>query len=315
MKPIRIGLVGLGKIARDQHIPTIASSPAFELAACVSRGNAQPGVPVFSDVGQMLRSAALDAVAIATPPAPRHGIARACIDAGVDVLLEKPPCSTLGEAQDLARRAGQAGQVLFAAWHSQFNEAVERAAAITRSEGLASLVIEWLEDAGKWHPGQQWPWEPGGFGVFDAGMNALSIVSRLSVDALLVESAMLTLHEAGQQAVAAEVTFRAPEGPFMGRFDWRHRGEERWSIEARTQAGTQVSLRGGGAELRIGGRLIVSRSNEYEGVYTEFARLIAARESRMDLEPLRVVADILLKGNRKIPFATEPASWRSVSQA
>lgn len=307
MTPIRIGLVGIGKIARDQHIPAIANSPAFTLVACVSRSHADAGVPTFGDTHEMLRSVELDAVVIATPPAPRHAIARACIDAGVDVLLEKPPCSTLGEAQDLALRADQAGRVIFAAWHSQFNEAVDLAAGVARSEGLASLTIEWLEDAEKWHPGQQWIWEPGGFGVFDAGMNALSIASRLSVAPLLVESATLTMHESGQQAVAADVTFRgeAGSGPLTGRFDWRHRGEERWIIEARTRAGTLLSLRNGGAELLIGDRLIINRSHEYEAVYAEFARLIAARESRMDLEPLRLVADILLKGRRKIPLAAE----------
>lgn len=307
MTPIRIGLVGLGKIARDQHIPVIAGNAAFTLVACVSRSPADVSVPTFSDVGEMLRSVDLDAVVIATPPAPRHGIARDCINAGVDVLLEKPPCSTIGEAQDLARYAKQAGRVIFAAWHSQFNEAVEVAAGIIRSEGLASLAIEWLEDAEKWHPGQRWIWEAGGFGVFDAGMNALSIVSRLSVEPFLIESASLMMHEGGQQPVSADVTFRASgsSGPLAGRFDWGHRGEERWTIEARTRAGTVLSLRGGGAELRIGDRLIASRSNEYEAVYAEFARLIASRESRMDIEPLRLVADILLKGHRKTPLAAE----------
>ncbi len=307
MMPIRIGLVGLGKIARDQHIPTIANSPAFTLVACVSRSHADIGVPTFSDVDEMLRAVDLDAVVIATPPAPRHAIARDCIDAGVDVLLEKPPCSTIGEAHDLARYAQQVGRVIFAAWHSQFNEAVEVAAGIIRSEGLASLAIEWLEDAENWHPGQRWIWEAGGFGVFDAGMNALSIVSRLSAEPFLIESATLTIHEGGQQPVAADVIFRAvgSSGPLAGRFDWRHRGEERWTIEARTRTGTALSLRGGGAELRIGDRPIVNRSNEYEAVYAEFARLLTARESRMDTEPLRLVADILLKGRRDIPFGAE----------
>ena len=126
-------------------------------------------------------------------------------------------------------------------------------------------------------------------------------------DPLLIEGATLTMHESGQQAVAADVTFRGAEGPgsFTGRFDWRHRGEERWTIEARTRAGTLLSLNGGGAELWIGNRLIVNRSDEYAAVYAEFARLIAFRESRMDLEPLRLVADILLKGQRKIPLAAE----------
>jgi D-galactose 1-dehydrogenase len=37
--------------------------------------------------------------------------------------------------------------------------------------------VEWKEDVRQWHPGQQWIWQPGGLGVFDPGINALSIVT------------------------------------------------------------------------------------------------------------------------------------------
>ena len=42
----RIAIIGVGKIAQDQHLPVIAKNPRFELAALVSqRGVSQPGVP------------------------------------------------------------------------------------------------------------------------------------------------------------------------------------------------------------------------------------------------------------------------------
>ena len=37
----------------------------------------------------------------------------------------------------------------------------------------------WKEDVRQWHPGQTWIWEAGGFGVFDPGINALSILTTL----------------------------------------------------------------------------------------------------------------------------------------
>src|SRR5687768_16204840 len=103
----RIGIVGFGKIAQDQHLPVIAASPAFELAGVVSpRTPAPGGVPGFSDVGAMLAALPdLDAVAICTPPLPRHAIARDCLRAGKHVLLEKPPTATLSELADLERLA------------------------------------------------------------------------------------------------------------------------------------------------------------------------------------------------------------------
>ena len=44
---------------------------------------------------------------------------------------------------------------------------------------IAEMQVRWQEDVHKWHPGQQWIWQPGGFGVFDPGINALSIATRV----------------------------------------------------------------------------------------------------------------------------------------
>jgi D-galactose 1-dehydrogenase len=56
---------------------------------------------------------------------------------------------------------------------------------------LTGLHIDWKEDAEKYHPGQTWIWDIGGFGVFDAGVNGLSILSRLFGAALFVRGADL----------------------------------------------------------------------------------------------------------------------------
>ena len=56
MSKIRIGLVGLGKIARDQHLPVIDQSKDFELAAIASHDGALAGVPCFSSLDALLRA-------------------------------------------------------------------------------------------------------------------------------------------------------------------------------------------------------------------------------------------------------------------
>ena len=102
MKPIRIAIIGFGKIAADQHVPAILANPRLELAATSSRSGAGPK-PVFTDWRELIRSVeGLEAVAITTPPKPRYAIARACLEAGLHVLLEKPPTATLSEISDLA---------------------------------------------------------------------------------------------------------------------------------------------------------------------------------------------------------------------
>ncbi len=104
--PIRIAIVGYGKIAKDQHVPSIAADPRVVLAAVVSpRAPADAGVPVFPSTEAMLEAMAgeLDAVAVCTPPTVRLAIAQAAFAAGLDVLLEKPPAATLGEIEEIER--------------------------------------------------------------------------------------------------------------------------------------------------------------------------------------------------------------------
>jgi len=297
----RIGIIGYGKIAEDQHIPSITGNPDFTLAAIASR-HAHPdlGVPVFHDAQEMLRSTELDAVAICTPPGPRHAITRFCLEAGLHVMMEKPPCLTLGKIGDLAQREA-GGRSLFATWHSRFNDTVERAAAITRAEGIATMDIQWLEDVDKWHPGQEWIWERGGFGVFDPGINALSIATLLCPAPLLVRKSDLRMEKRGHQPEGVVLQFATGgvEHGIGARFEWRYRGTEQWTIDLTTKAGTRIALSRGGAVLRVDdGPEQHASSGEYPGLYARFAELIAAGESEVDVEPLRIVADALLAGEK-----------------
>ncbi|MEA3066064.1 MAG: D-galactose 1-dehydrogenase, partial [Sphingomonadales bacterium] len=72
--PIRIAIVGYGKIAKDQHVPSIAADPRFELAAVVSpRAACAEEAPLFPTTEAMLEAMGgeLDAVAVCTPPTVR----------------------------------------------------------------------------------------------------------------------------------------------------------------------------------------------------------------------------------------------------
>src|SRR5262245_35028653 len=88
----KIAVVGIGKISQDQHLPVIDKSRDFELAACVStRGLGHRGVPVFRTPAEFYRAMPdVGLVSICTPPGVRHAYVREAIDAGKDVLLEKP---------------------------------------------------------------------------------------------------------------------------------------------------------------------------------------------------------------------------------
>jgi D-galactose 1-dehydrogenase len=175
-----VALIGLGKIARDQHLPAMAADPRFELVAVVSRHAEQPGLPSFHTLDELLASGvAFDAVALCTPPQVRHGLARQALEAGKHVMLEKPPGATLSEVEDLRQVADAQGVTLQATWHSRYAPAVAPARAWLAGKTITAARINWREDVRVWHPGQDWIWEPGGLGVFDPGINALSIATAV----------------------------------------------------------------------------------------------------------------------------------------
>lgn len=303
MKPLRLAIIGYGKIAEDEHVPAIAGNERFELAATVGskapRGGAIPG---FDRHPEMLEAVAdLDAVAICTPPAARYEIACACIARGLHVLLEKPPATTLSEIEDLACVAEGRQTTLFATWHAQYNPAVERAAEALAGKRIARMRIDWRESVRKWHPGQTWIWEVGGFGVFDPGINALSIAAKIFPGALFVREAELSVPENLQMPIAAAIRFSSPvaDGELTADFDWREEKDEIWTIEVETTDGLSLRLSGGGAKLEIeGGETVEAPRDEYPRIYARFADLIDERRSLVDVAPLRLVADAFLVGRR-----------------
>ena len=298
MKPIAIAIIGYGKIAEDQHVPAIQGNDRFELVATSSRSG-QGVARTFTDWRALIREVeGLQAVAITTPPGPRYEIARECLLAGLHCLLEKPPTAGLAEIADLACLAEAQQRSLFTTWHAQHHSTVEAAAKALAGKRIASMDIHWHEDVHKWHPGQRWIWEPGGFGVFDPGINALSIATRILPEPLFVREATLLVPANKQAPIAASLAFTEPG--FAAEMDWRHAEGEAWTIRIATGDGTMVELREGGARLLVGGlERAIEQRGEYPALYDHFAGLIAARRSDVDRGPLRIVADAFLVARRE----------------
>ena len=124
---IRLGLVGVGKIAHDQHIPAIAASPDYELVCTASRSGSVEGVPAYGSIEAMLEAHEVDAVSLCQPPHVRYDAAKFAIEAGKHVFLEKPPGVTQAEVVALADLARRRGVTLFASWHSRYGAAMEAA--------------------------------------------------------------------------------------------------------------------------------------------------------------------------------------------
>jgi predicted dehydrogenase len=298
---IRIGIVGLGKIARDQHIPSLLANPQFQLVAAATSAKTAPvDIALYPTLGEMIAATpGLQAVALCTPPQVRWALAREALERGLHVMLEKPPGATVVEVEELAARARDHQRALFATWHSREAPAVAPACEWIAGRTVHRGQVLWKEDVRKWHPGQHWIWQPGGLGVFDPGINALSIVTKLLSRRLFVTRARLSIPANAHTPIAVELALVDGAGVTIDvELDFRQSGHELWDIRLETDAGP-LALHGGGAELEINGAPVVAGAlQEYPRLYERFAALVRLRAVDVDLAPLKLVADAFLIGER-----------------
>jgi len=299
-----IALVGIGKIARDQHVPAIADSNDWQLAATVSRAGTVDDVPAFTDLAAMLAANPdIDTVSLCLPPVPRFDYAEEALNAGRHVMLEKPPGATLAEVHRLNELAASRGLTLFATWHSRMAAGVAQAREWLADRTVTKCHITWKEDVRHWHPGQDWVFEPGGMGVFDPGSNALSIMTHILPEPVHVREATLIFPENRFTPIAAQVQW---SGNVSGDFDWRQTGTQTWDIDVETDRG-MLKIAEGGAVLFIDGvKQDVGPNREYPALYERMADLVTRGKSDVDLAPMVHIADALTLGRR---VWTEPFNF------
>ena len=116
-KQLNVAVVGYGLAGRVFHAPLVDSTPGLRLHSIVSSRAGEiaadhPGVRSRADVGEVLEDRSIDLVVVATPNDSHAPIARAALQAGKHVVVDKPFALHLGEAREVAEAARQAGKVL-----------------------------------------------------------------------------------------------------------------------------------------------------------------------------------------------------------
>lgn len=128
MKTIRVGVIGTGGIATQQHIPGYQAVPGVEIVALcdVVPGRAAeiakgiPGARAYEDFREMLEREQLDAVSVTTPNFAHRDATVAALEAGAHVLCEKPIAMNLAEGREMVAAADKAGKVLQIGVHMRF---------------------------------------------------------------------------------------------------------------------------------------------------------------------------------------------------
>jgi predicted dehydrogenase len=195
----RVGFIGVGKMARfhladmlrrtDTEVTAVCepSPAAFADAAEMFDQRGLPVPPNEPDWQRFVRSYAdqLDAVFIITPHVMHFDQATACLEAGLDVLLEKPMVMTADEARSLIRTRDRSGRLLVVAFQGSLSPQIREASRRLRSGELGRILnisaVTWQNWAtqtdGTW---RQAPELSGGGFLFDTGAHMLNTVADLA---------------------------------------------------------------------------------------------------------------------------------------
>lgn len=129
----RLAIAGLGAAAHHIHLPAYAKVEGLEVVGGFDPAApaTKPAFPLYASIAEMIDRAKPDILAVVTPPATHHAIARQGLEAGCHVFCEKPFMATLEEADEIVELARAKGrqvvvnnQYRFMAIHARAREAI-----------------------------------------------------------------------------------------------------------------------------------------------------------------------------------------------
>jgi scyllo-inositol 2-dehydrogenase (NADP+) len=114
---VRVGLIGFGMAGQAFHAPVIRGVPGMELACIVERRGTRaqqkyPDVRIARTLDELLTDKKIQLCVIATPNDSHFDLARTCLLAGRDVVVDKPLAPTLAESEELVRIAAERGRLI-----------------------------------------------------------------------------------------------------------------------------------------------------------------------------------------------------------
>lgn len=210
---IDVGLIGFGFAGRTFHAPVISAVEGLRLAAILQRtgdeaAQAYPSARMVRTLEELLAIERIRLVVIATPNTSHFDLAKACLLAGRDVVIDKPFAPTWAEAAELVALAGKLGRLLSVyqnrRWDGDF-QTIQR----LHSEGVFGRVVLFESHFDRFRPElKQNAWrerdEPGSGVLFDLGPH-------------LIDQAMVLFGE--PEAITAEVRIERDGGTVDDAFD------------------------------------------------------------------------------------------------
>lgn len=161
---IRVGLIGFGMSGRVFHAPLISSVERLELAAVVERHSNQaaeryPGITTYRSLEELLADASLGLIVVATPSGTHFEVARHAIEAGKNVVVDKPMGTRSAEIAELMELAARRGVRLVPFHNRRWDGDFLTVQAVLR-EGRLGRLVHFDSRMDRWNPGAtRTPWK------------------------------------------------------------------------------------------------------------------------------------------------------------
>ena len=203
---VRLGIIGCGGIARNRHITGLtalkrAGLDNFEVTACCdvvddnvqavaahAREHQGANPQIYHDWEELICKAPVDAVDICLPHGMHHVVGISCLEAGLDVLMEKPYTVSLKTGRALAEAADRAGKILATAVPHRRMPGQRAVHWALNDAKLIGQVRTFFQNYTQWRPqvapaqlspAMKWRYDRvmgGGAGVIDSGFHFLDTI-------------------------------------------------------------------------------------------------------------------------------------------
>ncbi|MFO8238794.1 MAG: Gfo/Idh/MocA family oxidoreductase, partial [Prochlorococcaceae cyanobacterium] len=194
-KPLKVAIAGLG-FGERVHLPALRACSGTEPVALwhpraerLEAACRQTGLSGHSDFDALLDDPAVEAVVIATPPEPRHGLALRALEAGRHLLLEKPVALNADQAEELQRLAMARGLTVAVDFEYRAVPLFQQLQALLADGALGELVLvklDWLMGS-RADASRPWSWYSqaaagGGLGIPAPGAGGIGAAAHQPVE-------------------------------------------------------------------------------------------------------------------------------------
>lgn len=154
---IRVGLVGYGMAGRVFHAPLLSSVDGLELAAVLERhsdnaAKRYPAITTYRTLEAMLADSSLGLFVVATPNATHFDVARQILDAGKNVVVDKPTATTSSQIAQLMQLAAARKALLIPFHNRRWDSDFQTLNKLIR-EGLLGRIVHLESTFDRWRPG------------------------------------------------------------------------------------------------------------------------------------------------------------------